>query len=123
MLRVVGCKLPAISHWLVFVYLPGFGTTTQSGGLFGTSSTGSSSLFGTSSTTTAQPGGLFGGGATGGFNAGQNQSGTVVKFVAPTGQDTMLKAGVSTSINTRHQCITAMKEYENKSLEVSVSSL
>lgn len=30
----------------------------------------------------------------------------------------MVKAGVTTSINTKHQCITAMKEYENKSLEV-----
>lgn len=31
----------------------------------------------------------------------------------------MVKAGVTTSINTKHQCITAMKEYENKSLEAS----
>lgn len=38
----------------------------------------------------------------------------------PTGNDTMVKAGVTTSINTKHQCITAMKEYENKSLEVSL---
>lgn len=30
----------------------------------------------------------------------------------------MVKGGVTTSINTKHQCITAMKEYENKSLEV-----
>ena len=30
----------------------------------------------------------------------------------------MVKSGVTTSINTKHQCITAMKEYENKSLEV-----
>uniref|UniRef100_A0A8C2C9X4 Nuclear pore complex protein Nup98-Nup96 n=1 Tax=Cyprinus carpio TaxID=7962 RepID=A0A8C2C9X4_CYPCA len=29
----------------------------------------------------------------------------------------MVKGGVTTSINTKHQCITAMKEYENKSLE------
>lgn len=35
-----------------------------------------------------------------------------------TGSDTMVKGGVTTSINTKHQCITAMKEYENKSLEV-----
>ena len=33
---------------------------------------------------------------------------------------TMVKGGVTTSINTKHQCITAMKEYENKSLEVSL---
>lgn len=37
----------------------------------------------------------------------------------PTGTDTMVKAGVSTNISTKHQCITAMKEYESKSLEVS----
>lgn len=41
----------------------------------------------------------------------------------PTGSDTMVKAGVTTSINTKHQCITAMKEYENKSLEVSQSTM
>uniref|UniRef100_A0A8C3U018 Nuclear pore complex protein Nup98-Nup96 n=1 Tax=Catharus ustulatus TaxID=91951 RepID=A0A8C3U018_CATUS len=35
----------------------------------------------------------------------------------PTGTDTMVKSGVSTNINTKHQCITAMKEYESKSLE------
>lgn len=40
----------------------------------------------------------------------------------PTGNDTMVKAGVTTSINTKHQCITAMKEYENKSLEVSLKA-
>lgn len=33
----------------------------------------------------------------------------------------MVKSGVTTSINTKHQCITAMKEYENKSLEVRSS--
>lgn len=37
----------------------------------------------------------------------------------PTGTDTMVKSGVSTNISTKHQCITAMKEYESKSLEVS----
>ncbi len=33
------------------------------------------------------------------------------------GTDTMMKGGVSTNMSTRHQCVTAMKEYENKSLE------
>ena len=32
----------------------------------------------------------------------------------------MVKSGVSTSVNTRHLVITAMKEYENKSFEVHV---
>ena len=28
-----------------------------------------------------------------------------------------MKSGVTTNINTRHQCISCMKEYESKSLE------
>uniref|UniRef100_A0A8C1PTZ0 Nuclear pore complex protein Nup98-Nup96 n=1 Tax=Cyprinus carpio TaxID=7962 RepID=A0A8C1PTZ0_CYPCA len=82
-----------------------FGTSTSSGGLFGTTNTTSNpfgvtsgSLFGTSSFTAAPPG-------------------TTIKFNPLTGSDTMVKGGVTTSINTKHQCITAMKEYENKSLE------
>ncbi|XP_074597966.1 nuclear pore complex protein Nup98-96 isoform X2 [Brevipalpus obovatus] len=43
--------------------------------------------------------------------------GTTVKFVPLNGTDTMLKNNVNTTINTRHQCITAMKEYEGKSME------
>ena len=39
--------------------------------------------------------------------AGPN--GTTVKFNAPSGSDTMMKAGVQTQISTRHQCITCMK--------------
>ncbi|KAM9451702.1 nuclear pore complex protein Nup98-Nup96-like isoform 2-T2 [Clarias gariepinus] len=81
-----------------------FGTSTSSGGLFGTTNTTSNPFGGTPS--------LFG--ATG-FTA--TQPGTTIKFNPPTGSDTMVKSGVTTSINTKHQCITAMKEYENKSLE------
>uniref|UniRef100_A0A7N8Y0C4 Nuclear pore complex protein Nup98-Nup96 n=1 Tax=Mastacembelus armatus TaxID=205130 RepID=A0A7N8Y0C4_9TELE len=82
-----------------------FGTSTSSGGLFGATNTTSNPFGGASS--------LFGGS---GFSAAP-QPGTTVKFNPPTGSDTMVKAGVTTSINTKHQCITAMKEYENKSLE------
>ena len=46
-------------------------------------------------------------------------SGTSFVFQAPSGQDTMMENGVTTNINTKHQCITAMKEYENKSIEVN----
>lgn len=81
-----------------------FGTSTSSGGLFGTTNTTSNPFGGTSS--------LFG---SSGFTA--TQPGTTIKFSPPTGSDTMVKSGVTTSINTKHQCITAMKEYENKSLE------
>ncbi|CAF97362.1 unnamed protein product, partial [Tetraodon nigroviridis] len=82
-----------------------FGTSTGTGGLFGSANTTSNPFGGTTS--------LFG---NSGFSATQ-QPGTTVKFNPPTGSDTMVKAGVTTSINTKHQCITAMKEYENKSLE------
>ncbi|BFZ20336.1 hypothetical protein BsWGS_23375 [Bradybaena similaris] len=43
--------------------------------------------------------------------------GTIIPFNPPSGQDIMMKSGVMININTKHQCITAMKEYENKSLE------
>ncbi|KAG2456798.1 NUP98 protein, partial [Polypterus senegalus] len=82
-----------------------FGTSTNTGGLFGTTSTSSNPFGGTT-------GSLFG---STGFGAAQ--TGTTIKFNPPNGNDTMVKAGVTTSINTKHQCITAMKEYENKSLE------
>ncbi|XP_039894357.1 nuclear pore complex protein Nup98-Nup96-like isoform X3 [Simochromis diagramma] len=95
----------------------GFGTSSTFGQQsFGTSTSSSGGLFGSTNTTSNPFGGatsLFGGS---GFSATQ-QPGTTVKFNPPTGSDTMVKAGVTTSINTKHQCITAMKEYENKSLE------
>ncbi|XP_012944343.1 nuclear pore complex protein Nup98-Nup96 [Aplysia californica] len=89
----------------------GFGGTTNqasTGGLFGAgggTTTGTPSLFGQASAS-----GAFG-------NAGVASGGTTVPFAAPTGQDTMMKNGVTTNINTKHQCVTAMKEYESKSLE------
>uniref|UniRef100_A0A674INM7 Nuclear pore complex protein Nup98-Nup96 n=1 Tax=Terrapene triunguis TaxID=2587831 RepID=A0A674INM7_9SAUR len=82
-----------------------FGTSTSSGGLFGTTNTASNPFGGTS-------GSLFGPTS---FTAAP--TGTTIKFNPPTGTDTMVKSGVSTNISTKHQCITAMKEYESKSLE------
>jgi len=109
----------------------GFGQTTQSGGgLFGsttvsqsgggglfsqpaTNSFGASTGFGSTTAAVAPTGTAFGG-----FGAAQAQTGTAaVKFNPVTGQDMMLKSGVQTNINTRHQCIVCMKEYENKSME------
>ncbi|KAM7291907.1 hypothetical protein ISCGN_025205 [Ixodes scapularis] len=52
------------------------------------------------------------------FGAGPAASGTTIKFKALTGTDTMMmENGMSCIINTSHQFITCMKEYENKSLE------
>ncbi|XP_041440603.1 nuclear pore complex protein Nup98-Nup96 isoform X1 [Xenopus laevis] len=81
-----------------------FGTNASTGGLFGTTNTAnpfggaSASLFGASTFTSAP-------------------TGTTIKFNPPSGTDTMAKGGVTTNISTKHQCITAMKEYESKSLE------
>ena len=76
---------------------PAQGTGT-SGGLFGSST----------------PGGGFLGTAAGG-TAG---SGTTVKFVPVSGTDVVMKGGSQQSVSTKLQCITGMKEYEAKSLEV-----
>lgn len=68
--------------------------------------------FGQSSSSTS--GGLFGtafGGVT------NNIVGTEIKFQPTTGSDTMVKAGTTQTIQTRHHCISCMKEYQEKSLE------
>lgn len=58
------------------------------------------------------------GGSTFGSNTTMGVTGTgAVKFNPVTGTDTMQKSGVSTTINTKHHCITCMKEYDSKSLE------
>ena len=102
-------------------------SVTSSNSLFGstTSQPTTSGLFGSSSLS-------FGGAASTPFGAastpfGQQQQqqqqqqqalvGTTIKFNPPTGTDTMMKSGSQQNINTRHQCITCMKEYETKSLE------
>lgn len=89
---------------------------TQNTSLFGAANapqTVTTGIFGSPPPT----GGLFGnnqapfGGATG-------SSGTaVVKYQPSHGTDTLLKSGNTTNINTKQHCITAMKEYEGKSLE------
>jgi hypothetical protein len=55
--------------------------------------------------------------AVGAFGQQQSFIGTTIKFISPTGTDTMMTSGGEQSINIRHQCITFMKEYENKSIE------
>uniref|UniRef100_A0A915Q2U3 Nuclear pore complex protein Nup98-Nup96 n=1 Tax=Setaria digitata TaxID=48799 RepID=A0A915Q2U3_9BILA len=90
----------------------------QSKPLFGSSSTtqstafgGTTSLFG-STQSAQQTSGVFGSsfGTT-------SVSGTTIKFDPPTSTDTMLRNGTNQTISTKHMCITAMKQYESKSLE------
>ncbi|TRY63912.1 hypothetical protein TCAL_05590 [Tigriopus californicus] len=93
--------------------------TNTGGGLFGSTAPNTSTgMFGQP----AQPTNTFGAtaspfGAAGGFGATNMPNGTTIKFNPTTGTDTMLKSGVTTNINIRHQCITCMKEYEAKSIE------
>lgn len=82
-----------------------FGSSSQpmNGGAFGAQANPSGSLFGGSSFLTA---------------SGSSTTGTVVKFVPVTGTDVMMKGGTQQNVATKLQCITGMKEYECKSLEV-----
>uniref|UniRef100_A0A2H8TZV3 Nuclear pore complex protein Nup98-Nup96 n=1 Tax=Melanaphis sacchari TaxID=742174 RepID=A0A2H8TZV3_9HEMI len=89
-----------------------FGTPVaqQTGNIFGTpqTSTAGTGMFGASTS------GTFG--ATSGFGA-TSTGGTTIKFNPVTGTDTMVRNGVNQTINTRHQSITVMKEYESKIFE------
>lgn len=98
----------------------GFGSSAPSTGLFGQTQqqqqqpTQQTSLMFNQSGTTGSA--LFGSSAFG-TAATSGATGTTVKFQPVTGSDTMMKNGVTSTINTRHMCITVMKEYEAKSLE------
>ncbi|VDK70240.1 unnamed protein product [Litomosoides sigmodontis] len=106
---IFGSTQPASSSTSIFGQskpLFGASSTTQSAGFGGTTS-----LFG-STQSTQQTSGVFG------SSFGTSTiSGTTVKFEPPTSTDTMLRNGTNQTINTKHMCITAMKQYENKSLE------
>ena len=49
-------------------------------------------------------------------------NGTTIKFNPSIASDTMMRNGTSQQINTKNFCITAMKEYEQKSFEVCIFS-
>ncbi|CEF64036.1 Peptidase S59, nucleoporin domain and Gamma-secretase subunit Aph-1 family and Nuclear protein 96 domain and Nucleoporin FG repeat-containing protein [Strongyloides ratti] len=88
---------------------------TKSGGIFGNSNTNTgSSIFG--SNTNKPSGGLFSSGF-GSTTATQAVVGSTVKFEPLTLSDLMLKNGKSESIQAKLMCLTAMKQYEAKSIE------
>lgn len=91
-----------------------FGTTTQSTGTtaFGQSVAGNTttSLFGQN---TQQPQSNF-------FTSPVNSMvvGTTIKFDPVKSTDTMIRNNETKTINTKLMCISSMKQYDNKSLEV-----
>ncbi|XP_059474265.1 nuclear pore complex protein Nup98-Nup96 [Neocloeon triangulifer] len=93
----------------------GFGAPTQSSGLFGSQPAVSTATSGSAMFSGQTSAGLFGSSGFGTTNS--NVVGTPIKFNPLAGTDTMVKNNQTTTISTRHQCITCMKEYENKSLE------
>lgn len=98
----------------------GFGQTQPTTSLFGQSSTAStpatgfgtfgqtanSSVFGSTQPSFGQTPALSGATGT-----------ALVKYQPSIGTDTFMKNGTSNNVNTKQHCITAMKEYEGKSLE------
>uniref|UniRef100_A0A5K3FP72 Nuclear pore complex protein Nup98-Nup96 n=1 Tax=Mesocestoides corti TaxID=53468 RepID=A0A5K3FP72_MESCO len=100
---------------------PVFGTSPSTCFAFGSSPFGQASasqptsgLFGQPTTSTQQTS-MFGGSV---FGATPTAiQGTTVKFNPPISTDTVQKNGQKLQVNTKHMCITAMKEYQEKSLE------
>lgn len=90
----------------------GFGyASTPTTGLFGQPAQPQNSLFQTPATNNVFGTSSFGN------NMQQGMTGTVVKFTPITSTDSMQRGGIAHTINTKHHCITIMKEYENKSFE------
>ncbi|XP_050415007.2 nuclear pore complex protein Nup98-Nup96 [Patella vulgata] len=96
-----------------------FGTTGSSfGGALGFDFT-SANATDSSQSLIGKMGTIGGSTGCGGLFGGDKKliSGTKIKFEPPSGQDSMVKNGQTKNITTRHQCITAMKHYEDKSIE------
>lgn len=97
----------------------GFGAPKPAGFGFNTNQT---SLFGQPSTSTTNTGfGTFGSTGTSAFCQPQTMSASngtaIAKYQPHAGTDTLLKNGQTNNVSTRLNCVTAMKEYEPKSLE------
>uniref|UniRef100_A0A0K8U4G4 Nuclear pore complex protein Nup98-Nup96 n=1 Tax=Bactrocera latifrons TaxID=174628 RepID=A0A0K8U4G4_BACLA len=98
--------------------LGGFGQTAAqpTSSLFGqpaaATSTSGFGSFGQTQPTTSN---VFGSGTT--MMMGANAGSSIAKYQPTIGTDTLMKAGQPNNVNTKQHCITAMKEYEGKSLE------
>lgn len=91
-------------------------TATSSTGFggFGQAAPTTTNVFGSGAASAfGQPQAVTVGGAAGGPNPGTS----LVKYQPTIGTDTLMKAGQPNNVNTKQHCITAMKEYEIKSLE------
>lgn len=93
----------------------GFGSPAGGSSIFGQNQAvpQPSSIFGQPSSSTT---GLFGTTA-GAFGSTTGTTGTPIKFIPLNGTDTVAKNGTTSTISTKHNCISCMKEYEAKSLE------
>lgn len=109
-----------------------FGAAKPSGFGFGQTATQpTTSLFGQAQSTSTSGFGSFGQAAqpTNAFaspatafgaptaTAGNATGSVLVKYQPTIGTDTLMKGGTPNNVNTKQHCITAMKEYESKSLE------
>ncbi|XP_055697844.1 nuclear pore complex protein Nup98-Nup96-like [Phlebotomus papatasi] len=97
----------------------GFGGTQPQTSIFGQASTSNAtgtSFFGQQTTGNSS---IFGATATPAFGvAAPGAGGTALaKYQPSIGTDTLMKNGQLSSVSTKQHCITAMKEYEEKSLE------
>uniref|UniRef100_A0A1B0D922 Nuclear pore complex protein Nup98-Nup96 n=1 Tax=Phlebotomus papatasi TaxID=29031 RepID=A0A1B0D922_PHLPP len=97
----------------------GFGGTQPQTSIFGQASTSNAtgtSFFGQQTTGNSS---IFGATATPAFGAAAPGAGgtALAKYQPSIGTDTLMKNGQQSSVSTKQHCITAMKEYEEKSLE------
>ncbi|XP_054734622.1 nuclear pore complex protein Nup98-Nup96 [Anastrepha obliqua] len=107
-----------------------FGSAVKPGTLGGfgqTATQPTTSLFGQQAAATSTPGfgtfgqaqpttsNVFGSGTT--MMMGANAGTSIAKYQPTIGTDTLMKGGQPNTVNTKQHCITAMKEYEGKSLE------
>ncbi|ODM96719.1 Nuclear pore complex protein Nup98-Nup96 [Orchesella cincta] len=97
--------LPAFGAGATAAPATAFGAQAQTSSVFGQQARPTTGIFSNTATTISP------------FSTQTQVAGTSIPFNAITGTDTMMKNGAASQINTRHQCITCMKEYENKSLE------